>query len=69
MIKVTGTARLTVWYGVELDISEEEFDALSERKQNELLDGAIDWREVCRGAELDEIDVDDVVSLDEEELA
>ena len=60
MITVTGQARLKVPYTVQLDMTTEEFDALSERKQNELLDDSIDWKDACRNAELDDIDVDDV---------
>ncbi|WP_438498038.1 hypothetical protein [Paenibacillus sp. IHBB 3054] len=63
MIRVTGKAKLIVNYDVELDMTEEEFDSLSERKQNEVLDDAIDWIEVCRNADVDEIDVDDLVEV------
>jgi hypothetical protein len=63
MIRVTGTAKLRVNYEVQLDMTEDEFDAMSERSQNELLDNMIDWKEACRSAELDDLDVDDLVEV------
>lgn len=60
MIEVVGEATLKVRYSVELDITEEEFDNLSERKQDALIDEAINWHETLKNAETDEIEVDDV---------
>jgi hypothetical protein len=60
MITVSGTATLKVNYSVDLDMTEEQWDALSEKKQNEILDSTIDWMDECRSAEVDEIEVDDV---------
>ena len=62
MITVKGMARLRVPYSVKLNMTEEEFDSLSERKQNQLLEDAIDWKDACRNAETDDIEVDDVQS-------
>jgi hypothetical protein len=60
MITVKGTARLRVEYSVELDMTMEEFDSLSERKIHELLDSRIDWMDACRSAEIYDMDIDDV---------
>lgn len=59
MMKVTGVATLRVPYSVKLDMTAEEFGNLSERKQDELLDEAIDWMDATRSAEVDEIEVFD----------
>ncbi|OIJ17075.1 hypothetical protein BKP37_00610 [Anaerobacillus alkalilacustris] len=64
-ITVSGEVRLRVSYQVELNMSEQEFDALSEREQNEHLENAIDWLEAGRNAEVDEFDVDDVIEIEE----
>lgn len=58
-LKVQGTATLRVNYDVEVPYSEVQWETLSEKKQNEILDAAIDWAEVCRNADVDDIDVDD----------
>lgn len=58
-LKVQGVATLRVNYDVEVPYSEVQWEALSEKKQNEILDAAIDWAEVCRNADVDDIDVDD----------
>ena len=65
MIKVSGEVALKVRYAVKLNMTEEEFDALSERKQNELIDGAINWHDELRNAETDEIEVWDIESAGE----
>jgi len=57
-VKVIGEAVLKVKFSVDLvDITEAEFEALSERKQDELIDSAIDWSNETRNAEVDEFDV------------
>jgi hypothetical protein len=66
MIKVTGTARLSVDYEVELDMSVEEWEMMNLARQDELIDGYVNWMEVCRNARTDDIDVDDVVVIDKE---
>lgn len=58
-LKVQGTATLRVNYAVEVQYTEAQWEALSEKKQNEILDAAIDWAEACRNADVDDIDVDD----------
>lgn len=60
MIKVSGEVTLKVRYAINLDMSEAEFESLSEKKQNELIDEAIDWQDATRSAEVDEIDVWDI---------
>jgi hypothetical protein len=60
MIKVTGSVTLQIRYKVELDMTEEQFDSLSARKQNELIEEQIDWYEACRGGEVHDVDVYDV---------
>lgn len=60
MITVSGRFELRGHYSVELDITEEEFDAMTTRKQNELLDSSIDWEDTYRQAELSDIEVDEV---------
>jgi hypothetical protein len=60
MIKVIGSIKLRGNYEVELDMTEAEFDALSEREQNEEIEDAIDWRNFLDNCDTDEIDVDDV---------
>jgi hypothetical protein len=69
MIRVKGTAELRVWYEVELDMTEDEFDALPAKQQDELLESAIDWQEVNRSAEVQGFEIDDLVEEDEEESA
>lgn len=65
MIKVSGQATLKVPYTVTLNMTEEEFDRLTESKQNELLDNAIDWMDATRSADVDEIDVWDLDEVEE----
>lgn len=65
MIKVTGTMSLKTDFTVELDMTEEEFDALSGQRQDELIDGEIDWYMALRSADLDDIDVWDIVEIEE----
>lgn len=64
MIKVSGNFRVTGRYEVELDMTAEEFVALPERKQTELLDGSIDWRDVLQSSETDEIEVWDLAEAE-----
>ncbi|MBU7320294.1 hypothetical protein [Paenibacillus oleatilyticus] len=56
MIKVTGTVWLTVEFEAEIDMTEEEFDAMTEHDRTALLDQASKWRDT---AKLDEIEVDE----------
>jgi len=65
MIKVSGQAKLSASYEVELDMSEEAFDALSEKAQQELLENSIDWRDVLESSETDEIDVWELYEVEE----
>ncbi len=54
---VYGQAILKVDFDVNLPISEEEFEQLSERQQDELIDSHINWHDATRNAEVDEFDV------------
>lgn len=67
MLTVSGRFKLSGQYSVELDITEDEFYSLTTRKQNELLDSSINWVEATSQAELDDIDVDEIVEIVEGE--
>lgn len=60
MIEVNGEVTLKVRYSVKLNMTLDEFESLSTRKQNELLDGSIDWHNELRNAETDDIEVWDI---------
>lgn len=60
MIKVIGTLTMRGDYVVHLDMTEEDFDALSEQEQNDEINDAVDWRNWIENAEIHDIDVDDV---------
>lgn len=69
MIQITGEAKVKARFVVQLDMTEEEFYALPQRKQDELIDDKIDWHNTVRNGETDDIDVwevDKVVKQDEE---
>lgn len=66
MIKVSGVFKLTGSYEVELNMTEEQFYALSERQVTDLIDSQIDWLEATRNSELDEIEVYDLQEWEEE---
>lgn len=59
-IRVSGRANMKVEYSTELDMTEEEFDALSQQKQDSLIDAHVDWKEVTRSAE---VEIDDDVEI------
>jgi len=59
-----GTANLRFNYEVQLNMTEVEFDSLTELKQNEVIESAIDWFDVCCSAEVDEIEVDDLEEVE-----
>lgn len=62
-IRVSGFAKMEVQYSTDLDMTVDEFEALSQRKQDELIKMHTDWLEVGRSAEV-EIDDDlDVVKV------
>lgn len=58
MIRISGTASVDVDWEIELDMTEEEFDNLSEGLQNELIDSNVDWLDACRNGSIDNIEVD-----------
>jgi len=55
--RVYGEVILKVPFDVILNISEQEFERLSERQQDALIDEHIDWYEATRSGEVDEFDV------------
>ena len=63
MIKVSGVATLKVEYTVELDMSEDEFDALREYQQIVEVGRALDRMEACSGAKSEYIEVWEVEEL------
>ena len=60
MITVTGDTTLRLRYKVKFNMTEEQWDALSEVEQNELIDSKIDWHNEMRNAEVTDYEVDDV---------
>lgn len=60
MIRISGTATVYVDFEVKLDMTEDQFFELTEKKQNELLESAIDWRDALQNGQTDEIEVDDI---------
>jgi len=67
MIRVSGSAKLKTDFTVDLNMTEEEFDALTQRQQDQLLEDNVDWYEASRQAEVDDIDVDDLEKLEEQQ--
>lgn len=63
-IRVSGTIDMRGNYTVELDMTEAEFDSLSERKINDVIGDAIDWREWMNLAEVNDVDVDDLDEIE-----
>jgi hypothetical protein len=59
-IKVIGSITMSRNYEVKLDMTKAEFDALSEREQNEEISDAIDWRNWLDNSDIHDVDVDDV---------
>jgi thiamine pyrophosphokinase len=59
-IIIKGSADMRVNYRIALDMSEGEFDSLSEKAQNAIIENAIDWYNECRNGEVTSIDVDDI---------
>jgi hypothetical protein len=69
MIRVRGTARIRADFEVELDMTEEEFDALPSHEQDDILDSAIDWHNVLDSSETDDFEIDDVEEVEDEQSA
>lgn len=61
---VRGEAFLRCRYEVELDMSEHQFEALSEKAIDELLDSKINWHDTLRNAEVSEFDIDEYEEVD-----
>ncbi|WP_342472372.1 hypothetical protein MHH70_01780 [Metasolibacillus sp. FSL H7-0170] len=57
MLRVTGEAKLKVRYEVQLPITEAEFEAMSERQANALIEEHIDWLVTLSSAETEDIEV------------
>jgi hypothetical protein len=66
MIEVNGTAKILVDYSIEVEMTVEEWDALSQKKQDEYIENHVDWMDACRSGEVDDIDVDDVIIVNED---
>jgi len=64
MIRVTGEVTLKVPYSLNINMSEEEWDALSERKQDQIIGDSIGYEET-KSAEVSYVDVDDVISIED----
>ncbi|WP_422122901.1 hypothetical protein DHX103_14305 [Planococcus sp. X10-3] len=64
-IKVSGSATLKVDFEVELNMTEEELDAMPYRKLNELLDSTINWSSIMSNAEVDDFEVYEVWDAEE----
>lgn len=62
-IRVSGQAKVTVEYAVELDVTMEEFDALSQRKQDELIVNHTNWAKANYSEKVEIDDHLDVVKV------
>lgn len=60
MINVQGDIRYRLSFTYKIDMTEEEWDALSVRKQNELLDDLVVNSGDLRNLEVMDVEVDDV---------
>lgn len=60
MIKVTGTVWLTVEFEAEIDMTEEEFNAMTEHDRAALLENASKWRDAVESAEVDEFEINEI---------
>ena len=60
MIKVSGVVTLRLGFEVELDMTEVEFNALSQTEQNLVIEEAIDWHSELPNSDIDEIEVHDI---------
>lgn len=63
MIEVNGTAKVRVDYSVNVDMTVDDWDALSDNEQNKIIEGQVDWMDACRSGEVDDIEVDEVEGL------
>lgn len=67
MIKVEGEITLRGFFSIEIPMTEEQFDALSEQEQNDAIDSCIDWSNWIDGTELDSVDVYEVETKEDVE--
>jgi hypothetical protein len=65
MIRVSGDARFMVYFNVEIDMTEEEWEGLSYGYQEAIIDQHIGYEEM-KNAEMTDCDVDDVIEVDDE---
>lgn len=64
-INVYGNIVLKLKFDVEIpDMTEKEWDALSERQQNHMIESRINYGEEMRNAEVDEVDVWEAREID-----
>jgi hypothetical protein len=61
MITIDGMAKIRVSYSIDLEMTVEEWDDLSEREQNEIIEIAADWADACRNGEIEDIEIDEVL--------
>ena len=57
MIRVSGRAELKVPFNILLNMSEAQFESLSDSRANELIEETIDWLGATRSAEVSDIDI------------
>lgn len=62
-IRVSGQAKVTVDYSVDLDMTMEDFDALSQGKQDQLIVNHTDWSKASYSSEVEIDDHVDVVKV------
>ena len=63
MIRVSGKIKLKMPYSVVLGMTKDEFDSLSERKQNELLEGKIEWHNELKNVIATDVNIDDITEI------
>lgn len=66
-IRLIGEATLKVPFDITVGMSEEQFDALPGRKQNDLVDNTVDWASAMSQATFDDADIDEVYEIEDAE--
>lgn len=57
-LKVSGSFKLTSNFEINLDMTSEEFEALNQREQDELMENHINWYKVLRSVDFIEFSDD-----------
>jgi hypothetical protein len=60
MIKIKGEIRLRANFEVELEMTEEEFDALPRWQQEDVISGEIDWKNWLDNSDVVDLDIDEI---------